>query len=494
MASVLLLLAGAAVLSGTVMLARHLLAPAEKNEPAGVEMVPTPERPAESAEVSGPKRPPAAPLIPGPVDREHAVALQGPIAAIIPGGGGRYFAAHVPSAERVIVYDTALRKVAGEVPGSSGTALMAAGRESLFVGRDADTNFIRWDFKTARQDAVSLPPRAQPLRYVAMGAASDGPMVLVTKDTTRGELVLVDPATRADRTFPIDDVTSTFPMQIPYRYNTNKDNLPKPVPSSDGRAIVFRNGALIRDGARFRALILSTPTAVRPAADGRTFLNRSVFSDQGLLLQPVVPVTENHRRLLPAISGPFHVALEQNRVAPVTPGGPVRLTLYSNGAPGPLGSLPVPPELRDWVLSDRKEWVVNVEHHLFFAPDPGVLLFHPPGADWMYVHRVDMESFLDAAGGGPLFTTTPPAEVFRGRPFTYQARAIAKGDVSYWQTGGPSGMHVSPEGLITWPASVTGTFAGSTVEMRVTARDQNRRETVQTFKVVLVNPPKAPPK
>ena len=48
---------------------------------------------------------------------------------------------------------------------------------------------------------------------------------------------------------------------------------------------------------------------------------------------------------------------------------------------GPLGPLPVPAGLAEWAARDPLAWLDKVDQHLFFVPDPGVLVYQPPGAE-----------------------------------------------------------------------------------------------------------------
>lgn len=490
----LFLLLAAGTVAGGVFLVRSLVEQADATRPGEEDA--TAERPAENPAPPTPPSTVGASVQPGdtpgvansrPVERERerVLRLPGPVSMVVPGGGGRYLVLVVPSTQKAILYDAVLGKAVREIQGVDETNLVAAGRQKLFIGRTADARLTLWDLRTARQEAVLTRPRAQPLQYLAMGAASDGPLVMATHAFNAGEVILLDPTTGRDLRYPVDDPSSRFGRAIPFRYTSSA--VLRPRPSADGRVLAFGNGALVREGERFRGLGVATSMPVLPSTDGLWLLNRDLFDNRGMPL-----AGENRpgfgRRFLPATSGPFSVAVEHNRFQE----GAVKLALHLNGEGAPLGPLPGAAELAEWVAREPRTWLDKVDKHLFFIPDPGVLAYHPPGASLLHLLPVDLAGLLDKAGRLPQFTSLPPAEVFRGRAFEYQATGQGKaGALSFSLGAGPPGMVVTPDGRVTWTPD--DSFPGFTASVKLVAREPGGREAVQTFQLLVSNTPPANP-
>ena len=86
------------------------------------------------------------------------------------------------------------------------------------------------------------------------------------------------------------------------------------------------------------------------------------------------------------------------------------------------------------------------------TPDPGQLIFCPPGAAAAQVYPIDLPGMLRAAGHDVVFTSTPPADAHPARAYSYRATAAsAVGPVTFALQTGPPGMAVTRDGVLTWP-------------------------------------------
>ena len=161
----------------------------------------------------------------------------------------------------------------------------------------------------------------------------------------------------------------------------------------------------------------------------------------------------------------------------------VKLFLHAGEDHLTLGSLPCSEEVRAWAADDST-WLTRLPQRLFFVPNPARLIFLPPGSAAVHVFPVDLPAMLERSEHKVLFTSIPPADVRTGKGYLYRATAVAaQGPVRYTLEKGPSGMTMTPEGVLTWPD--TGTFRGTEAEVRITARDARGRTANQNFQLLI---------
>ncbi len=80
----------------------------------------------------------------------------------------------------LLVYDVASHEFAGEIPADDDPLCFASGREKLVLGLWGQSAIQRWDLTTLELEAERLVVGHEAPRGLAMGADSDGPILLVT--------------------------------------------------------------------------------------------------------------------------------------------------------------------------------------------------------------------------------------------------------------------------------------------------------------------------
>jgi hypothetical protein len=495
-ASVLVLLALVALAGGAVggwFLVRHFISRddrptvAENTKPADE---PAPERPSDPVTPIEQQPQPPDPGKPKPVEpipkppeppkpEKKTVRLQAPITSVVAGGGGRFLAFHVGALGQIVTYDAVTGRH-GTINGADADTLVAVGREKLYLGRPKDGRVVRFDLKTGVQELIAKQDNPLPLRHMAIGAASDGPLLLVVREAGQSKFRLLNPDTFRDYHYELQDPRPSFIQSIPF---TTSADLSKTVMSADGRALTMPNAHLARAGERFRGGILPGPGFL-PSADGQLLLGPYARWPDGRMLGGVPPAGK-YRRFIPAAGGPFFVSVEYGPPTELN----VKLFLHAEQDAQPLGPLPGSEEVMAWAATEPA-WTTKLHQRLFFVPNPGVVVFVPPESDTAQIFPVDMPAMLARSGRDVLFTSIAPAEVHRGQVYKYQATAVTRqGPVTFALESGPAGMTVAADGTLTWAQHES--FTEATADVRLSARDAAGKKVVQNFTLLL--PPKADP-
>jgi hypothetical protein len=492
-ASVLVLLALVALVGGAAggwFLVRHFINRddrptfAENTQP--VEEPPPHKPPEPGAPIEQQPKPPDPPK---PVEQKpkppeppkpekKTLQLPAPITSVVAGGDGRFLAFHIAALGQVITYDTVTGR-RGTFHGADVDTLVAAGREKIFLGRPKDGRIVRFDLKTGMQDLIAKQDNPQPLRHMAMGSSSDSPLLLVVRDAGQSKFRLLNPDTFSDYHYELQDPRPGYIRSIPF---TTSADLSRTVMSADGRALTLYNAVLERVGERFRGRVLPSTAGFLPSSDGQLLLGPFATWRDGRMLG-AAPPPGKYRRFIPAAGGPFFVCAEYGPPTELN----VKLFLHVDQDAQPLGPLPGSEVVMAWATTEPN-WALKLQHRLFFVPNPGLVVFVPPGSDTAQLLPVDLPAMLARSGRDVLFTSVAPAEVRRGQAYTYQATAIARhGPVTFALESGPAGMTVAADGVLTWARHES--FTEPTADVRLAARDAAGKTVVQTFTVLL--PPKA---
>lgn len=437
------------------------------------------------AVVRGPELAPAPRLAPSPAKKVADFRLPGPLQTAVAGGDGRFVVFHTPTVSKLVIYEPATDSVIKYIDGVDVNAVIAAGREKLVLGREDDGRLIRIDLPTGRQEAIASRQGSEQLKYLAWGAAADGPLVHVTRiDAAGGRIKLIDPATFKELKPTINDPQRQFPPLFPLRYSGT--GAPRLVASADGRAFGFAGMLMIRDGEGFRIVRLTSSKTLRPSNDGKACFGSGIFDDNGTrVAAPQADATETCM-YLPAVTGPFFVSVIAHR-NPDRTIAEVKLALHANLDPTPLGPLPGGAELTEWANREPTTWVRTLDRHLFVIPGTGHVVVAVPGSEVASVYKVDVGDLLARSRRSVQFLSQPVAEVSRGRAFTYSAVAwAAKGPAVFDLEFGPPGMTVSPAGLVSW--DVPTNSSDPSADVRLAARSADGNTTTQVFRLNINNP------
>ncbi len=114
------------------------------------------------------------------VDTVTVVPLPSPAADLCVGGAGRYLVLLLPAERTLAVFDARQGKVTHRLPVASDNVKIAAGRDRLLAVYPDENLVQRWDLATGQREASGKLGVSEPVLAVAMGSASDGPLLVVT--------------------------------------------------------------------------------------------------------------------------------------------------------------------------------------------------------------------------------------------------------------------------------------------------------------------------
>jgi len=125
---------------------------------------------------------------------------------------------------------------------------------------------------------------------------------------------------------------------------------------------------------------------------------------------------------------------------------------------------------------------LNMDRQIFLLPVADAIVSIPTPGDAIYIHRFQLDEELKKSEVDYLFAASvPPAAVKTGTTFQYQVEGKSKrGGIKYRLESGPTGMAISPTGMVTWKAARSS--EGEEVVI-VALSDASGQETFHTFKV-----------
>jgi hypothetical protein len=398
--------------------------------------------------------------------------LPGTITDVCVGGGGRYLILYVSQVRKLAVFDVNTAQVVKYLPVAEDGIRFAAGLDKLVVVLPNAKVIQRWSLVTfEREVAVPLPIQYQ-LTGIALGSASDGPLLVESADYPRiGELFFFD-----IRTMKKLDTT------IGKRVHTNIGPQYRLRASADGSVFTGGNQSYVLNGSVLDCYQPESQGDVLPAPDGRTLYSpgRRFTADGRLLGEPV----GGHGQMtwyLPALHGPYYLSLNETREGGRGPQF-LSLRLHLAGESRPLVAFPKLPALEglvDWASGRPQPF----EQHVFLIPDAKLLAVIPSTKDRLVLHHYDIDQMLEKAGIDYLFATSkPPTQFQPGTTWSYQlAIRSKKGGVKYSLDVGPPGMTVSPSGFLRW--AVPGNFDRAEVDVVLTIGDASEQEMFHLFKL-----------
>ncbi len=406
-----------------------------------------------------------APVLAG--DRVE-VPLPAPVADVAVGGAGRFLVLHLPQRQQLAVFDANEARVVKSIPVAD-SVKFAAGMDKLVVVRPADGAVERWSLLTFTREATGSLKMKVPPVAVAMGSASNGPLVVSGVDWPRlGETAFFDvlTMTRVEMSFDPHNF-----------FNTSPDVFLRA--SADGRAF-----ACAPDGpggntlmctwsaGRVRKFVGAGGSFPVPGPDGR-----AVYTGNGICTVEQRPIAAVGAHCVPAHHGPYYLAL------PRADGGAGKRTvsvhLEGDGRAfaflADLDLLAGPAGNQDHLTPDRRVHLI---------PDAKLLVTIPPGNDRLVLRPFDAERVLEASGLTDylLVTSRAPTAAVRGKDYVYQlAVKSKKGGLSYQVFSGPPGARIDPAGKFTWP--VPAAFADHEADVLVAVRDAGGHEVRHGFRL-----------
>jgi hypothetical protein len=454
--------------TGGILAVRHITAPDERESDGQAATTPTPQpRPGPKPELKQepkqePKQTPEPNVPVKPQLTADGVKFPAPVKAVTVGAGGANLVFQLTTGE-LVFYDAKAGKLLGTLTGIEPDSLLAASRDKLFVGRRRDGQIESYDLRGGKATPlVRGVGKAVELVHLAVGSASDGPLVAITRTATQTQIRLLDVDNFAELRFPVEHPAVELGTTFPVTTNEPPHQL---TASADGRTFLLTTQWFARTDDRYAGGSLGGTSWLAPAPDGRSFVGSGLYGADGKRLTvPAIPT--GTRRYFPAPGGPFVLSAEYTWATPRR----VKLLLHIGPNPQPLGELPGGDALAEWAATDTN-WTLKLAQRVVFVPDPGVVIFTAPGSDRARVFPVDMPAMLERAGRDIVFTSIPPAFPRKDQPYVYQLSAVSRrGPVTFKLTAGPPNLVLNQDGLVRWPApggvnsyydvKVVGTAAG----------------------------------
>lgn len=295
-----------------------------------------PEVPQFNAVPNGPRPelgPKFVPIVPLPIAPPRLargrdeIALPGPVESVAVAGGGRYLLLHIPRAKQVAVFDVREAKVVREISVPDPNVLVAGGMNLFVIYQPGKNTIDRWTCDRLEQQPAAKLLFTDPVKALAMGCASNGPLVVALGGSRRSQLkgatlAYLDPVTLREIDVVVSGVENPFGIG-----------------PADKTAIirVSANGKVVTgwsperptgtecdviDGRRVtRYWNLHAPSQLLPGPDGGLLFGRGETFRHGMQggrgLQPDSPVF-----YVPAVSGNWYVDVRGPRLG--GPGDDVR--------------------------------------------------------------------------------------------------------------------------------------------------------------------------
>jgi hypothetical protein len=284
-------------------------APGRQPPVAMPQFPPAPGRPA----ADGPKFAEAIPLPIRPArlapDRDEIV-LPGPVESVAVAGGGRLLLMHLPRTKRVLVFDVIAAKVVKEIAAPDPETMLAGGMNLFVIYQPGKNTIERWNC----DDLTRLPevksPFKDPVFGLAMGCASNGPLVAALGGKRKAfhggsTLAYFGPGTMKEVTYAVQGDRNAFGL--------GEENKRVQLRVSANGGVVTGWGHDTGAGAQcdelrgaglVRHWNLLAPRPLLPAADG------SLLFAPGQVLRPGVygdgPLRNSATHYVPAASGNWH--------------------------------------------------------------------------------------------------------------------------------------------------------------------------------------------
>ncbi len=438
------------------------------------------EVPVEGAQPSGGRA--GAPMVrpPALAKSPTVVTASGPIADVVVGGGGRFLILAVPRQKVVDVFDVQEARIVRSIP-VLGDVKIAAGRDKLLIVYPGEVRVQRWSLTTFTFEAETTFVMKAPLREVAMGSASEGPLCLYGYEWDRfNETVFFDVQTmkRIEGSY---DPQSTFAMGSQFLRAAANGKLFVCATKTLQACTVAGDKFFRHEGRQARA--------PHPAPDGR-----AVYTANGILRPDLSMLVPSEFALIPSQHGPYYLSLGRHAH---------RLTLRPFRYPQQQHAgnhffqlslfladdyyllAPLPPYDGLQGMQAHEPGVLSWDKRICLLPDARLLITVPASNDRLILHRFDVDELVEQYGGDYLYVASrPPREAVRGQTYSYPLVVKSRrGGVRTRLELGPKGMSLAADGTITWP--VPADFAEKETTVIVALADAQGQEMFHTFTVAV---------
>lgn len=417
-------------------------------------------------------------------DKRLEVKLPAPTDRVVVGGGGKYLICHLQKLGQLAIFDVVQGKVVKYLSVGEG-ARFAAGRDKLVIVRSPQDIVQRYalDGNFERELSVASPVEGV-IADIVMGAASDGPILARLGGDRFGR----------GREVELLDLETLKRLDVQYAGDSFGVEDALMWASADGSTFGFQRTRVSPSGLTTltvrgkRATFRYDHTSVgyvMPSSDGSL-----VFTAGGLYnadLEPLDDARRSETSYLPALHPAYFLGVSDRPVDDDDRGPPPKtISIYSVSDRRKLLSLPPLPELQvdvDDRRGFRSALGLGYYTHLHVLPMQKRLVTIPAQRDRLYVRRFDLVDALQQADIDYLFVASLPSQTAeRGESYRYPIRVESRrGDVKYELEGGPDGMAISSEGILTWKPPAD--FAEREVGVIIQIRDASEQEIFHAYTI-----------
>lgn len=415
--------------------------------------------PAVAARIIIPPPGPMKLLVPELREETTFKTLPSPAHDAVIGGGGRYLILLLPEAKKVTVFDTGTAEFVKELAVDfEEKLLIAAGADKLVLVDSVKRTIERYSLPGLVREAEAKLPMQGPPIAIALGSASNGPLVITGVEIPQPPETLFYDVLRLERIeLPLDakailDTTPTAFLRASADGHVFACQ-PRTLASNDLQGIIL-------EGGQFKRTIGNGYEPI-PGADGQT-----VFTAQGLENARLKPVWIDGYQSIPAVHGSFYLKFRND--------GPGQPRVPREGVPVHLLGTKKPLARLDLQRLEEQKGVFRAtlpfDKRVHFIPGAKLIITIPLSGDQLVLRRFDPEVELKKSGYDFLHVVSQPVRTAkRGDTYRYALDVRHHGsDVEYRLELGPADMRISQKGELTWqvPTDVTAQEVDVRIDVR----------------------------
>lgn len=415
------------------------------------------------------------------------VRFPAPYATMCVGGSGRYLCLHLPTLKKLAIVDLETRATIKFMDVGE-EVVCAAGANKLVVVVPTQKIIQRWSLETFEREMVKTLDIDVPPTVLAMGSASDGPILIGGGDGHPGGYQLLDLKT-------LKPIQLTYDEANRQRFEITAQSLVRA--SADGHTFTTWRTATSPSGF-FVLHVDGTRVSTRYEHDSVGYIAPSpdgsrIYTASGIYTPQIKLIGQNQKAFatsfpVPSVTGRFFLRISRGD-SPASRGrGPTTsVSIHLADQDGALLTIPNV-DMRQGEYSDlHAREQIALDQRFCFHPSANVLATLPPSNDCVVFRELNLDEELDKTGVDYLYVVSqPPRSVQPGKAFEYQINAKSKrGGIKYNLSAGPSKMEVSPEGLVKWTPTASDE---PTQNIIVVVSDDSGQEIFHTFEIEVNRP------
>jgi hypothetical protein len=354
------------------------------------------------------------------------------------GGSGRYALAVLPEPKQLIVVDIAARQIVKTIALDDADVRIAGGQSKFVIHHQTQGTLARYDLNSGECDLKIACP---PYRYLAMGVASEGPLLAVGN-----QLDLID--LPGMKEIQLEFATNEFPSYL-------ANHLDSVIyVTDDGKSFIsLRKNSPPR---RYKLEFVAGAWRYRDEPLGNLYMDRIYGpSNQLFLTQEPSPPYQ-------ALPGALKL-LSQTSNSPLLILADIELP--SLAQPGPPSKTFLP-------SSQRVAWLSALD----------AVVWVPAANDQLIVQHFNPKEDLRKLASSDQHVISPLLDyIQKGEPYSNQIAVLSTTDITkYSLVSGPVGMTISDTGLLSWdvPESFRDESVVASFSLRDTTGQQSEHQLV----------------